>query len=70
MLLPLYVLCSKIEKKININLVYSQVSRDFTRFAMYKVGTLVKNLLVCGVRCLCHIAAHHTRSKTVKSRIF
>ncbi len=53
MLLPLYVLCSKIAiKKI---LFYSQVSRDFARFPVFLFQLLVENLLVCGV-----IVAHHT----------
>ncbi len=52
MLLPLYVLCSKIA--IKKNLVYSQVSRDRERFPVFTVGTLVENLLVCGVQSLSH----------------
>ncbi len=56
MLLPWYVICSKIVKK---NLVYSQVSRDFARFPVFTVRALIENLL-CVVCCLCHIAAHHT----------
>ncbi len=69
MLLPLYVLCSKIA--IKKNLVYSQVSRDFVRFPVFTVRILVENMLLCGV--LSFSTSQHTthcRSKTVKSRIF
>ncbi len=40
--------------------VYSQVSRDFVRLPMFKVGTLVGNLLVCGVLSLSLRIAPHT----------
>ncbi len=62
------VICYVPRSKIAIKIVYSQVSRDFVRFSMFKVRTLVENLLVWVVEnllvwvvcCLCHIAAHHT----------
>ncbi len=63
MLLPLYVLCSKIAINIYIYIyiyiVYSHVSRDFARFPVFTVGTLVENLLVCGVLSLSHRSTPH-----------
>ncbi len=58
MLLPLYVLCSKIA--IKKNLVYSQVSRDFVRFPVFTVRILVENLLLCGVLSFSHRSTPHT----------
>ncbi len=49
MLLPLNVLCSKIE-----------VSKDFARFPVFTVQTLVENLLVCGVLSSSHRGTPHT----------
>ncbi len=60
MLLPLNVLCSKIEIYMFLNLVYSQVSRDFVRFPVFTVQTLVENLLVCGVLSSSHRGTPHT----------
>lgn len=60
MSLPLHVLCSKIEIT-KIHLVYSHVSRDFARFLVFNLGTLVENLLVCYV-----LYSSHVRSKTLK----
>ncbi len=58
-LLPLCVICSKIVLKI-INLIYSQVFRDFVRFPVFTVRTLVENLLVCGVLSSSHRSTPHT----------
>ncbi len=57
-LLPLYVLCSKIAIKKKI--VYSQVSRDSARFSMFTVFLLVEDLLVCGVLSSSHRSTQHT----------
>ncbi len=57
--MPLCVICSKIVLKI-INLIYSQVFRDFVRFPVFTVRTLVENLLVCGVLSSSHRSTPHT----------
>ncbi len=44
-----------------MHLVYSHVSRDFARFLVFNLGTLVENLLVCYV-----LYSSHVGSKTVK----
>ncbi len=59
MLLPLHVLCSKNKQKKKI-LVYSQVWRDSARFPVFTVGTLVEDLLVCGVVSSSHRSTPHT----------
>ncbi len=46
--------------KTKIYIVYSQVSRDSARFPVFTVGSLVENLLVCGVLSLSHRSTPHT----------
>ncbi len=41
-------------------IVYSQVSRNYARFPVLKVRTLVESLLVCGVLALSHRSTPHT----------
>ena len=40
--------------------VYSEVLRDFVRFPVFTVVTLVENLFVCGVLSLSHHGTPHT----------
>ncbi len=46
--------------QLKTNIVYSQIPRDFARFPVFTVGTLVENLLVCGVLSLSHRSTPHT----------
>ncbi len=57
MLLPWYVICSKIAVKKKTCL-FSSLQRFF-EVSVFTVRTLIENLL-CVVCSLCHIAAHHT----------
>ncbi len=67
MLLPLYALSSKIA--IKKNLVYSQVSRDFAKFPVFKIVTLGwKSVDVWWAVTSRHTT--HYRSKMVKSSFF
>ncbi len=52
-----FVLKLQFKKK---NLVYSQVWRDFLRFPMFTVRTLVEDLLVCGVLSSSDRGTQHT----------
>ncbi len=48
------------KKKKKKKLVYTQVSREFAIFLVFEFGTLVENLLVCGVLSTSHHIAPHT----------
>ncbi len=50
----------KLQLKKNNNRIYSQVSRDVARFTVFTLGTVVENLLVCGVPALSHRSTLHT----------
>ncbi len=49
-----------LKKQKKPNIVYSQVSRDSARFPVFTVGTLVENLLMCGVLSSSHRSTPHT----------
>ncbi len=53
----------KLKKK---NLEYSKISRDSARFPLFTVGTLVENLLVCGVLS----SSHHSTPHTIEEKRF